>query len=153
MTLAWDPSSGTASPGYRLYEGAASRTYTNVIDVGIVTNAPSQAWLAAPPISSPSPLTTLMDWRATIRARSATRSLCPRNSSRHRADFAGQWRSLHGAGHHHLAASVTANGHSITQVQFYNGATLLGTVAAAPYSFSWNNVSAGTYSLSATGRV
>ena len=34
-------------------------------------------------------------------------------------------------------------------MQFYNGATLLGTVAAVPYSFSWNNVSAGTYSLSA----
>jgi sulfur relay (sulfurtransferase) complex TusBCD TusD component (DsrE family) len=49
-----------------------------------------------------------------------------------------------------LAASVTANGHTITQVQFYNGATLLGSVAAAPYSLSWNNVSAGSYSLSAT---
>ena len=48
-----------------------------------------------------------------------------------------------------LAASVTANGHTITQVQFYNGATLLGTAAAAPYTYSWNNVSAGTYSLSA----
>ena len=47
------------------------------------------------------------------------------------------------------AASVTANGHTITQVQFYNGTTLLGTVAAAPYTYSWNNVSAGTYSLSA----
>jgi hypothetical protein len=49
-----------------------------------------------------------------------------------------------------LAATVTANGHTITQVQFYNGATLLGTAATAPYSFSWNNVSAGTYNLSAT---
>jgi hypothetical protein len=48
-----------------------------------------------------------------------------------------------------LAASVTANGHSITQVQFYNGATLLGAVAAAPYSLSWTNVSMGNYGLSA----
>jgi sulfur relay (sulfurtransferase) complex TusBCD TusD component (DsrE family) len=47
------------------------------------------------------------------------------------------------------AASVTANGHTITQVQFYNGATLLGTVAAAPYSYSWNSASPGTYNLSA----
>jgi subtilisin-like proprotein convertase family protein len=44
---------------------------------------------------------------------------------------------------------VSANGHAITQVQFFNGAMLLGTVAAAPYSFSWNSVSAGSYSLSA----
>jgi sulfur relay (sulfurtransferase) complex TusBCD TusD component (DsrE family) len=49
-----------------------------------------------------------------------------------------------------LAASVTANGHSLTKVQFYNGATLLGEAATAPYTFSWQNVSAGSYSLSAT---
>jgi hypothetical protein len=35
-------------------------------------------------------------------------------------------------------------------VQFSNGATLLGSVAAVPYSLSWNNVSAGSYSLTAT---
>ena len=57
--------------------------------------------------------------------------------------------SLHCARDHHLAATVTANGHTITQVQFYNGATLLGTDASAPYSFSWTNVSAGSYSLTA----
>jgi hypothetical protein len=48
-----------------------------------------------------------------------------------------------------LAASVTANGYSITQVQFYNGATLLGAVVAAPYSFSWTNVIAGSYAVTA----
>ena len=37
MTLAWNPGSGSAIAGYRLYEGAACRTYTNVIDVGNVT--------------------------------------------------------------------------------------------------------------------
>ncbi|HEY5914250.1 MAG TPA: Ig-like domain-containing protein, partial [Verrucomicrobiae bacterium] len=49
-----------------------------------------------------------------------------------------------------LAATVTANGHTITKVQFYSGSTLLGEDAAAPYSFAWNNVGAGTYALSAT---
>ena len=34
VTLAWDPSPGGAIAGYRLYEGAASRSYTNVVDVG-----------------------------------------------------------------------------------------------------------------------
>jgi len=48
-----------------------------------------------------------------------------------------------------LAASVTANGHMITGVQFYNGSALLGKVTTAPYTFSWNNVAAGTYTLSA----
>jgi len=48
-----------------------------------------------------------------------------------------------------LAASVTANGHTISQVQFYNGSSLLGIATSAPYSFTWSNVSAGNYALSA----
>jgi hypothetical protein len=50
-----------------------------------------------------------------------------------------------------LAASVTPNNHTITQVQFYSGRTLLGTVSSAPYSLTWTNVSAGNYTL--TGRL
>jgi PKD repeat protein len=46
-----------------------------------------------------------------------------------------------------LAASVTPNGHTITKVQFYNGATLLGEDTTAPYTLSWSNVGAGSYSL------
>ena len=48
-----------------------------------------------------------------------------------------------------LAANVTANGHAITKVQFYNGATLLGEDTTAPYAFTWNSVAAGNYSLTA----
>ena len=48
-----------------------------------------------------------------------------------------------------LAASVTANGHSITSVQFYNGTTLLGGDTTAPYTFNWSSVGAGSYSLTA----
>ena len=49
-----------------------------------------------------------------------------------------------------LSANVTANGHTITQVQFFNGGTLLGSVATLPYVLSWNSVPAGSYSLSAS---
>jgi hypothetical protein len=48
-----------------------------------------------------------------------------------------------------FAASVSANNHSITKVRFFNGTTFLGEAAAAPYTFSWNNVQAGSYSLAA----
>lgn len=48
-----------------------------------------------------------------------------------------------------LAASVVANGQTINKVQFYNGSTLLGEDATAPYSFTWNNVASGSYALSA----
>jgi subtilisin family serine protease len=38
---------------------------------------------------------------------------------------------------------------SVTQVAFYAGASLLGVDQAAPFTFSWSNVLAGTYSLTA----
>ena len=46
-----------------------------------------------------------------------------------------------------LAASVTTNGHTINAVQFYNGATLLGTATTPPYTGAWTNVPVGTYTL------
>jgi hypothetical protein len=47
------------------------------------------------------------------------------------------------------AATVVTNGHTITKVQFYNGASLLGEDTTAPYTNSWSAVGPGTYSLSA----
>jgi len=38
---------------------------------------------------------------------------------------------------------------TIARVDFYQGATLLGTAASAPYGFTWTNVAAGSYSLTA----
>ncbi|MGD0614730.1 MAG: Ig-like domain-containing protein, partial [Verrucomicrobiota bacterium] len=37
--MAWDPSPDTNVVGYNVYYGVASRTYTNIVDVGDVTNA------------------------------------------------------------------------------------------------------------------
>ena len=34
-------------------------------------------------------------------------------------------------------------------MEFFNGTTLLGMVLEAPYSFTWSNVPAGSYSLTA----
>ena len=39
VTLAWDASPDSSIAGYRLYEGVASQTYSNVIDVGNATGA------------------------------------------------------------------------------------------------------------------
>ncbi len=39
VTLAWDPSADGDVTGYRLYQGWAPRTYTNVVDVGHATIA------------------------------------------------------------------------------------------------------------------
>jgi hypothetical protein len=46
------------------------------------------------------------------------------------------------------ASAADADG-TVSNVQFYNGATLLGSDATSPYSFTWANVAAGTYTLTA----
>jgi len=49
-----------------------------------------------------------------------------------------------------LTASANDPENQMDRVEFYNGATLLGTDTTAPYTFSWANVSAGSYSVTAT---
>jgi chitinase len=49
-----------------------------------------------------------------------------------------------------LTATATDNDGSVSKVEFYNGSTKLGEAVTAPYSFTWTNVAAGTYSLTAT---
>jgi hypothetical protein len=46
------------------------------------------------------------------------------------------------------AAATDANG-TVSKVSFYNGNTLLGTDSTSPYSFTWNNVAAGSYTITA----
>jgi YD repeat-containing protein len=48
-----------------------------------------------------------------------------------------------------IDATASDSDGTIAKVDFYQGTTLLGTDTTAPYSFSWNNVSGGTYSLTA----
>jgi len=45
------------------------------------------------------------------------------------------------------AAAADADG--ISKVDFYNGTTLLGTDNSSPYSYAWNNVAVGTYTVKA----
>lgn len=46
------------------------------------------------------------------------------------------------------ASASDADG-SVSKVDFYNGATLLGTATTSPYSFTWTNVAEGKYIISA----
>jgi hypothetical protein len=52
-------------------------------------------------------------------------------------------------------ASITINANAadtdgtVTKVEFFNGATKLGEDTSAPYSFVWNNVTVGNYTLTA----
>jgi regulation of enolase protein 1 (concanavalin A-like superfamily) len=51
-----------------------------------------------------------------------------------------------------IAASASDADGSVSQVQFFAGSTLLGTDTSSPYTYSWTNVAAGSYSLTAVAR-
>ncbi|MGZ5482172.1 MAG: PKD domain-containing protein, partial [Pyrinomonadaceae bacterium] len=49
-----------------------------------------------------------------------------------------------------ITANASDTDGTISKVDFYQGTTLMGTDTISPYSFSWNNVAAGSYTLTAT---
>lgn len=51
-----------------------------------------------------------------------------------------------------LSATASDVDGTIARVDFYTGTTLLGSDASSPYSYSWANVAAGSYSLTAVAR-
>lgn len=51
-----------------------------------------------------------------------------------------------------LSAIASDTDGTIARIDFYSGSTLLGTVTSSPYSVAWNNVLAGSYSLTAVAR-
>ena len=48
-----------------------------------------------------------------------------------------------------LAVSASSSSGTITNVEFFNGATSLGQVGAPPYTLTWSNVPPGAYTLAA----
>jgi hypothetical protein len=49
-----------------------------------------------------------------------------------------------------LTATAVDSDGTIAKVEFFNGTTKLGEDTTTPYHFSWNNLTAGTYTLTAT---
>ncbi|MGD0572698.1 MAG: cellulase family glycosylhydrolase [Sedimentisphaerales bacterium] len=48
-----------------------------------------------------------------------------------------------------INATASVSGGTVTKVDFYQGTTLLGTDTTSPYSYTWNDVNVGRYSLTA----
>jgi hypothetical protein len=48
-----------------------------------------------------------------------------------------------------MAANASDPENQMARVEFYNGTTMLGSDTSAPYTYSWTNVGAGTYALTA----
>ena len=51
-----------------------------------------------------------------------------------------------------VSASASDSDGTVSQVDFYQGSTPIGSDTTSPYSISWANVAAGTYSLTAVAR-
>jgi len=58
-------------------------------------------------------------------------------------------RSFAAPGYIHLEAAASDTDGRVTNVKFYNGSTLLRTEYEYPYTYHWENVPAGTYTITA----
>ncbi|HWW02567.1 MAG TPA: Ig-like domain-containing protein [Candidatus Acidoferrum sp.] len=150
VVLAWNADSSPGIVSYNLYAGGASQSYTNVVSAGNATNATVSGLVQAATYffavtavnsagleSMPSPEISY-SVPVTNTPAPAVVLASPVNGASYLAPASIS-----------LSANVTANGHTITTVQFFNGSTLLGGSTSAPYSFPWNGVAAGNYSLTA----
>ena len=131
--LAWNGDSSPNVARYNLYSGGASQSYTNVVSVGNVTNATVSGLVQgatyffavtainsaglestpSPEISYAVPLTNSTPVPAVVLT-------APTNGSSYLAPASIA-----------LQANVTANGHTITKVQFFSGSALLATSTAS----------------------
>ena len=146
-TLHWTPGTNSAT-GFRVYSGAASGAYTQVRDAGAqtqltVSNLASGVsyYFAVAGYQSnglESPFSNETQYLASTNPPPVVILTSPTDGS-----------SFFAPTNLTLSANVTANSHNITKVQFFNYNTLLGESVSAPYSFTWTNVGAGDYQISA----
>lgn len=147
ITVAWDPNVEPDVAGYRLHVGTASREYTQAIDVGNVTTNTlvgldlDQFYYVAVTTLDTSGLES--DYSNEV----SCEPVWPPPSVTFTAPADGVAFTAPAA--IPLSASVSPIGHTLHEVQFYQGDALLGTSTSAPYRATWNNVAAGTYSLTA----
>ena len=149
VTLAWNPSPDLSVVGYRMHSGVTSGNYSNSVVVGNVTTntvpglTSGVTYFFAITAYDASGLESVfsneVSYTVPLSNNLSTIALTsPANGASYTSPATIN-----------LAVSVTANGHTISKVQFYNGATLLGEDTSAPYSSIWSNVTAGSYSLTA----
>ena len=146
VTLAWEPESGVA--GYKLYQGGASRNYTNVTDAGNLTQKTVSPLIAGRTyyfaVTAYSGAGVESDYSAEISytvpasAPPTITLTSPANGATYSAPATI-----------HLGVNVTTNGHTISKVQFLSSGSLLSDVLLAPFAMDVANVTAGAYSYSA----
>lgn len=146
VTLGWDPVSGVS--GYKVYQGGASHAYTNSVDAGNTTQKTLSPLIAGRTyyfaVTAYSSTGVESDYSAEISytVPTSTAPVIALTSPANGAAYSDP-ASIH------LAANVTANGHTINKVQFLSGGSVLGEALLAPFAMDVANVTAGTYTYSA----
>ena len=149
VNLAWNKSTNSMVAGYNVYYGGKSGAYTNEICAASATNATIASLVEGATYYFAATTYTSLGQESIFSSEVSYTVPITNN-----LPMVALTAPANGAGYTapatvNLTASVTTNGHSITKVQFYNGATLLGEDTSAPYSFTWSSVGSGSYSLSA----
>jgi len=145
VSLAWDADTSPVD-GYRLYWGASSGHYTQVIDVGNSTTGTLTG------------LTVAQTYYVVVTAYASNSESAPS------AEIAftvpsqvpavsvtnlANGTSLNSTGSLTLTASALETGGAITKVEFYAGSTKIGETTGAPYTVTWNNLPVGSYAITA----
>ena len=149
VTLGWNPNPESSVTGYRVHQGTSSRNYTVHQDAGFsLTSTLSSlsdsttyffAVTAYDAVGRESDYSSEVSFTPTATTTPPTISLTSPSTGQ---GFQAPATVL-------IKASVTANGNTVSSVQYLNGSTVLGQVSTAPYDFNWTAVPAGSYSLKA----
>ncbi len=148
VTLTWDPNPEQDLAGYRVYYGSTPGAYTNFVEVGAVNlgTVPDlmegDVYFFAVTAYNLEGLES--DYSNEV-ALTVSSVLLP--TVTFTRPSAGQ--NFTAPANVGMTAVVTANGHTVTKVQFLQGKTVVGEDLTAPYSFAWRGVAAGSYSLRA----
>jgi hypothetical protein len=148
VRLAWDANTEPDLAGYRVYYGTSTGNYTASVNVGNVTSATipnltdnvtyyfavvAYNTAAVESLHSDEVSSTVVGNALPVVALTS-----PTNGG-----------SFNAPATIAIAATASDSDGSIARVEFYNGATKLGEQTTAPYTYTWTNVPAGTYSLTA----
>ena len=150
LTLAWDAVTNTTIGGYNLYVGTVTRSYTTTNDVGNVTQFSISnlvvgttyffALSAYDTYGIESDLSAELAY--TVTTSTSTPPVVLLTSPVDGTVYTNPTTIR-------LSATVTANGHTLTKVQFYNSAAIIGQDSTSPYRMNWSNGIPGTFNIRA----
>ncbi len=147
VSLAWDQNPETDIAGYRLKHGTSTGTYTDTLDVGPTTTA------TVGNLSAGTEYFFIITAYNTVGLESSPSAevsyLPPNDPPSVNLTNPTSEETFTAPASFNLSATASDSDGSVSRVDFYSGATMIDTATSSPYSVTWKNVPAGTYTLSA----